>query len=119
MSDITLSGWLDSTAEIRAKLLAYSRSPIPTDPGARQLDVSEALTLGQDAGDLMVDVDKHLADRTAQEILGFKGEGFSADERKQLIKSKVSDITMLRNKLKIIYKTITDRRFSLMSVGRW
>ncbi len=119
MSD--LEEWLESTDEKRAELLAYARSPLPTDPGLRQLDVSKAIQLGQDAGDLLADMEKHLIDETARAVLSVRktdGE-LTADERKATVKAKVSGVARLRDGLQVVYTSIKDRRFALMSVGRW
>ena len=110
--------WLDSTDEKRGELLAYSRSPIPSDPGQRQADISKALALAQDAGDLLSDMDKFLTDLTAQAILQIEGD-YSSDERKALVKAKVSGVTRLRDGLKVLYGSIRERRFCLMSISRW
>lgn len=113
--------WLESTAEKRAEILAYSRSPLPTDPGERQLDISKALTYGQDAGDLLADVDKHLTDETARQTLAVinDSKGLTANERKLVVKGRVSQLSHLRDGLQVVYTSIKDRRFTLMSVGRW
>lgn len=120
-TDTNLEEWLVSTAEKRAELLAYSRSPIPTDPGERQLDVSEALQHGQDAGDLVADADKYLTDQTAKEILAVRSEmpHLTADERRLTVKARVSTVERLRDGLQVVYGSIKERRFVLMSVGRW
>lgn len=115
--DMTLSDWLDSTAEARAKLLAYSRSPIPTDPGARQLDVSEALTLGQDAGDLLADVEVYLSQAFAAAVLDARQE-HDASTSRIVAKAKTAKIERLREGLNVCYQTIKDRRFALMNLNR-
>lgn len=115
-----LSDWLDSTAEKREELLNYARSPIPTDIGLRQLDVSKALTMGQDAGDMLADLEKHLIDETARFVLLVNKEntGLSTDERRSVVKSKVSGISRLRDGLHVVYTSIKDRRFALMNLNR-
>lgn len=114
------SDWLASTAEKRAQLLEYSLSPLPTDSGERQLDVSTALERGQDAGDLLADAEKHLIDMTAFETLATRRDNpdLSAEEKKAVVKSRVSDIYRLRDGLKVLYQTIRDRRFALMNINR-
>ena len=67
--ELTLTEWLDSTAEKRSALLAYASSKIPTDTGMRQLDVSTALENGQDAGDLLADAEVYLSHAFATAIL--------------------------------------------------
>lgn len=121
MGDLTLEEWLVSTIELRDLLLTYSKSSIPTDPGERQLDIAKALQAGQDAGDLLADCDKHLTDQTAKEILAVRKEypELTADERRLTVKSRVSNIERLRDGFQVIYTSIKDRRFTLMSVGRW
>ena len=119
-ADLTLQEWLESTAELRAKLLAYAQSKIPTDPGARQVDVSTALELGQDAGDMLADLEQHVIDETAKAVMEVRrtdGE-LTADERKAVVKSRVSKIARLRDGLQVIYTSIKDRRFVLMNLGR-
>lgn len=115
-----LQNWLESTAELRGHLLFYARSPLPTDPGMRQLDVSKALELGQDAGDLLADIEKHLIDSTAAAVLAMhKSDGeLTADERKAIVKARVSEISRLRDGLKVVYMSIKDRRFALMNLNR-
>ncbi len=121
MSDeLTLDEWLASTAEKRATLLSYAQSAIPTDPGERYLDISKSLENGQDAGDLLADVEKLLIDETARAILTVRssqGE-LTADERKSVVKSKVSSISRLRDGMQVIYTSIKDRRFVLMNLNR-
>ena len=121
MSDeLTLDDWLDSTDKKRAELLEYAQSPIPTDPGERYLDISKALGLGQDAGDFLADLDKHLIDATAKadlEVRRTDGE-LTADERKSLVRATVSGIARLRDGLQVIYTSIKDRRFVLMNLNR-
>ncbi len=121
MSDeMTLEDWLVSTAEKRAALLAYAQTPISTDPGERYLDISKAIENGQDAGDLLADLEKHLIDETAKAVLDVRrtnGE-LTADERKAVVKSKVSSIARLRDGMQVIYTSIKDRRFVLMNLNR-
>ncbi len=121
MSDeLTLEEWLVSTAEKRAVLLAYAQSPIPTDPGERYLDISKALENGQDAGDLLADLEKLLIDETGKAVLAVRRENgdLTADERKSMVKAKVSGIARLRDGLQVIYSSIKDRRFVLMNLNR-
>lgn len=115
-----LKEWLESTAEKRTELLAYARSKIPTDPGVRQLDVSNALELGQDAGDLLADAEQHLIDETGRAVLAVRKENgeLTADERKAVVKAKVSDLSRLRDGLQVVYSSIKDRRFALMNLNR-
>ena len=115
--EISFTDWLDSTAETRAKLLAYSRSPIPTDPGARQLDVSEALALGQDAGDLLADAEVYLSQAFASAVLEAKLM-HDAQTARIIAKSKTAKIERLREGLGVMYKTIDHRRFALMNLNR-
>lgn len=118
--ELTLAEWLGSTAEKRVELLAYAQSKIPTDPGARQIDVSTALELGQDAGDLLADLEQHLIDETAKAIMEVRrtaGE-LTADERKAIVKSRVSSVSRLRDGMQVIYSSIKDRRFVLMNLNR-
>ena len=116
-----LDSWLESTAEKRAELLRYSLSPIPTDPGVRQVDIGKALTLGQDAGDLLADIEKHLTDETGRAVLDVrkKYDDLTAEERRAQVKASVSSLARLRDGLQVICTSIKDRRFTLMSVGRW
>ena len=115
-----LEAWIESTDEIRARLLAYSKSPIPTDAGERQADISSAIELGQDAGDLLADCDSYLLLAESQAVLAVRDEyqDLSADERKAMVKSRVAPISRLRDGLAVLYRNIKDRRFALMSVGR-
>ena len=119
--DENLESWLESTTEKRAELLAYALSPLPTEPGQRQLDVSRALQLGQEAGDLLADMDKHLIDESGKAVLSVRREHeeMTADEKKVLVKAEVSGIARLRDGMQVVYSTIKERRFVLMSVGRW
>lgn len=121
MDEITLEDWLESTNEKRSELLLYSRSLIPTDPGERSLDISIALRHGQDAGDLLADADKHVTDETGKQVLKIRLEypELNSGEREKVVKSKVSNLARLRDGLQVIYTSIKDRRFTLMSVGRW
>lgn len=118
MSEI--EDWLVSTAEKREKLLAYARSQLPIDPGARQIDVSKALEYGQDAGDLLADIEKHLIDETGRAVIAVRASNgeLTADERRAIIKSRVSDISRLRDGLHVVYSSIKDRRFALMNLNR-
>jgi hypothetical protein len=120
MDYLTFEEWLESTDERRSALLAYATSELPTDPGERQLDVSKALTNGQDSGDLLADLEKHLIDMTAIAVLAVRRENgeLTADERKTLVKSKVSAIARLRDGLQVIYSSIKSRQFVLMNLNR-
>lgn len=115
--ELSLSEWLDSTAEARGKLLAYSRSPIPTDPGERQLDVSEALTLGQDAGDLLADADFFLSQAFAVAVLDARLE-HDASTARIVAKSKTAKLERLREGLSVMHQTIKDRKYALMNLNR-
>lgn len=120
MDDLTLEEWLVSTAEKRADLLKYAQSPIPTDPGERYLDISKALELGQEAGDLLADLEKHLIDETGKAVLAVRssqGE-LTADERKSCVKARVSSVARLRDGMQVIYTSLKDRRFVLMNLNR-
>lgn len=121
MTEVNLEEWLISTNEKRLELLAYSRSPIPTDPGERSLDISVALQHGQDAGDLLADADKHVTDETGRQVLKVRLDypELNSGEREKVVKGRVSDLARLRDGLHVIYQSIKDRRFTLMSVGRW
>lgn len=120
-TEINLEEWLNSTNEKRAELLLYSRSPIPTDPGERSLDISVALQHGQDAGDLLADADKHVTDETGKQTLQVRLDHseLNGTEREKVVKQRVSGLVRLRDGLQVIYTSIKDRRFTLMSVGRW
>ncbi len=121
MSDeLTIEDWLVSTSEKRSELLAYAQKPISTDPGERILDVSKAIELGQDAGDLLSDLEKLVIDETAKAVLEVRrtnGE-LTAEERRAIVKSKVSTVARLRDGLQVIYTSIKDRRFVLMNLNR-
>ncbi len=119
-TDLTLKEWLDSTAEKRGQLLAYARSHIPTDPGARQMDVSTAVEMGQDAGDLLADAEKLLIDEVGRATMSVRRDSgeLTADERKAMVKAKVSDVARLRDGLQVVYTSIKDRRFALMNLNR-
>ncbi len=117
VSDLDLTGWLDSTAEVRERILNYSRSPIPNDPGERQLDVSQALTLGQDAGDLLADSEVYLSQAFAAAVLEARGE-HDAQTARIVAKSKTANLERLREGLNVMYQTIKDRRFALMNLNR-
>lgn len=121
MNDLELEEWLTSTTERRTQLLEYSKSSIPTDPGERQLDVSQALQLGQDAGDLLADADKHVTDEVGKQTLQVRIDypELNSGEREKVVKGRVSNLVRLRDGLQVIYTSIKDRRFTLMSVGRW
>lgn len=116
MSD--LDDWLTSTQELRGALLAYSKSTISTDPGERQLDVSKALEMGQDAGDLLADADQYLAQAFAKAVLEAR-EDHDAATARIVAKGAVASVQRLRDGVAVCYQTIKDRRFTLMSVGRW
>lgn len=118
--EISLEDWLTSTAELRAKLLAYSQSQISTDPGQRQLDVSFALEHGQDAGDLLADAEQILIGETAKAVLEVRRKNgeLTAEERRILVKASVAGIARLRDGIQVIYSTIKDRRFALMNLNR-
>lgn len=115
-----LDFWLASTLEKRGELLDYSRRPLPTEPGERQMDVSRALELGQDAGDLLADAEEALSIAIARETLAVKSEaaGLSADERKVVVKGRVAKLARLRDGLQVLYTSIKDRRFVLMNLNR-
>ncbi len=115
--DLTLTDWLQSTAELRGRLLDYSRSPIPTDPGARQLDVSEALSLGQDAGDLLADAEVFLSQAFAAEVLEAR-EKHDAKTALVVAKGKTAKTERLREGLAVLYQTIRDRRFAIQNLNR-
>lgn len=116
MSDF--EDWLTSTAEMRASLLAYSKAPISSDPGERQLDISKALEMGQDAGDLLADADQHLSQAFARATLKAR-EDHDAQTAKAVAQGEVAALQRVRDGLAVCYRTIKDRRFTIMSVGRW
>lgn len=115
--DLTLTEWLVSTSEAREKLLDYSRSAIPTDPGARQLDVSDALSNGQDAGDLLADAELYLAQSFASEVLAAR-EKHDAKTAAVVAQGKTARLERVRAGLSVMYQTIKDRRFVLMNLNR-
>lgn len=112
-----LKVWLDSTVEVRQSVLDYSKSPIDTDPGKRQLDVSAALERGQVAGDLLADIEVHLAQSYAAAMLEARKD-YDAQTARAVAKGKVSDVQRLRDGIAVCYQTIKDRRFSLMNLNR-
>lgn len=119
-TELTFTEWLVSSQEKRDELLAYSISSIPTDIGLRQLDVSHAIVKGQDAGDLLADAEQYLSLETGKAVLEVRRENpeLNADERKAVVKSKVSAYARLRDGIDVIYHTIKDRRFALMNLNR-
>lgn len=112
--------WLQSTEELRAKLLAYGRSPIPTEAGDRQIDVSTALEHGQDAGDLLADAETFVLQAEAAAVLAVRRTHpeLTASERKVLASLEASEVTRLRDGIAVLYRTIKDRRFALMNLNR-
>jgi len=119
MSDeLSLEDWLLSTAEKRAELLAYARSPISTDPGERQLDISKSLEMGQDAGDLLADADQYLSLALAKATLEARAD-HDAQTAKAVAQGATAGLQRVRDGIAVCYRSIKDRRFSLMSVGRW
>lgn len=117
IDDLTLEDWLSSTAEKRKALLEYSLSKIPTDPGERQLDVSAALEAGQDAGDLLADMEVFVAQAFAVEVLDARRD-HDAKTAQIVAKGKTANLARLRDGLHVIYQTIRDRRFALMNLNR-
>ena len=115
--DLTLDDWLESTAEKRAEMLTYSKSMIPNDVGARHQDVSKALDLGQDAGDLLADVEQYLSVALSIAVLEARKE-HDAKTALVVANAAVAKITRLRDGLAVLYRTIKDRRFSLMNLNR-
>ena len=118
--DISIDEWLDSTEELRASLLAYSKSPIPTDPGERQLDVSRALELGQDAGDLLADMETFVLQAEAKAVTEVRRihPDLTAGERRSMAKCEAASVIRLRDGVSVLYRTIKDRRFALMNLNR-
>ncbi len=124
--ELTLNDWLASTTEKRAVLLSYAQSAIPTDPGERYLDISKALELGQDAGDLLADLEKLLIDQTGKAVLDIRAADAklekeyrrTADERRISVKAGTSALARLRDGMQVIYTSIKDRRFVLMNLNR-
>lgn len=109
--------WLESTDQLRAKLLDYSRSPIPTDPGERQLDVSLALTNGQDAGEIVADLERFLALEVGKAMLAAKAD-HDAKTAAVLAKAATASVARLRDGFQVVYRTLADRRFALMNLNR-
>ena len=62
-----------------------------------------------------------MIDETARAVLAVRkeNEGMTVDDRRILVKAAVSKIARLRDGLQVVYSSIKDRRFALMSVGRW
>ncbi len=118
MSDgLTLDEWLVSTAEKRQLMLDYAKSMIPNDPGERHQDVSKALDYGQDAGDLLADVEQYLAVARAVAVVEARKE-HDAKTALVVADSKVAHLARLRDGLAVLYRTLKDRRFSLMNLNR-
>lgn len=117
---IDLAEWLDSTAEKRQQLLAYSLSAIPTDPGNRQLDVSEALIQQQNAGDMLADVEQILLDSEARAVFSVRTDcpEMTAAERRTVAKGRTAAIARLRDGLHVLYTTLKARQFSLLNLNR-
>lgn len=117
---LSLDEWLVSTVERRSSLLEYGQSPIPTDIGLRQLDVSKAIERGQDAGDLLADAEQYLILETSKAVLDVRREHdyLNAEERKSVVKGRVAQVARLRDGIQVLYQTIKDRRFALMNLNR-
>lgn len=118
--ELTFEEWLLSTDEKRAELLVYGQSAIPTDIGLRQLDVSKAIEKGQDAGDLLADIEQYLILHTAKAVLDVRRDysELNGDERKAVVKGRVAQVSRLRDGIHVLYSTIKDRRFALMNLNR-
>ena len=116
--DSDLDIWLTSTQELRTALLVYSKALIPSDSGERQLDVSKALNMGQDAGDLLADADLYLSQALAAAILAARAD-HDAATAKIIAKGAVAGIQRIRDGIATCYQTIKDRRYTLLSLGRW
>lgn len=116
MSDF--DDWLSSTTELRGSILAYSKSPIPQDPGARHLDISKALGMGQDAGDLLADADQYLSQAIARAVLEARKDN-DASTARVVARGATAGLQRVRDGIAVCCQTIKDRRFTLMSIGRW
>lgn len=112
--------WLQSTEELRAKLLTYSKSALPTEPGDRQIELSTALENGQDAGDLLADAETFVLQAEAAAVLAVRKSypGMTASERKVMASLEAAEVTRLRDGIAVLYRTIKDRRFALMNLNR-
>jgi hypothetical protein len=51
------------------------------------------------------------------EVRRTNGE-LTADERKSVVKSRVSNVARLRDGMQVVYTSIKDRRFALMNLNR-
>lgn len=117
---LTFEEWLVSTAEKRAELLAYGQSGIPTDIGLRQLDVSKAIEKGQDAGDLLADAEQYVILHTGKAVLDIRREHdeLNAEERKAVVKARVSDVTRVRDGIHVLYATLKSRTYAIQNLNR-
>ncbi|MDE2020324.1 MAG: hypothetical protein KGJ13_08320 [Patescibacteria group bacterium] len=120
MPDQDLEDWLISTEHLRQRLIDYAKSPIPTDPGARQNDMSTALDMGRDAADLLADAESFLVQSEAQSVILVRREfpDFTAAERKIMIKERTRKIKHLVNVIGAIYRSIDRRRMVEMNLNR-
>ena len=117
---LTLQEWLVQTEDLRGKLYAFAKSPLPIEAGPRHLDMDVAIQNADDAGRMVADVDSFLAQFTAKAVLDVKKAypDNSADERKLLVKNEVQQLQLLRDGLAVTVRTIRDRIYVGMNENR-
>lgn len=113
LEPLTLQEWLEQTEDIRAKLYAYAKTSLPLEVGERHVDFDRAVQNGDSAGRLVADADLYLAQEEAKEILKVKKEheDLAAPERRAIVKSRISQLSHLRDALAVTRHTIDKRVF--------
>jgi len=118
--ELTLEQWLESTAERRAELEAYARSPLPDSPEGRHQDLDAAIQSADDAGRLLADCESYLSQAEAQAVFVAreKHEDLTADERKKVVKAETRHLRRLWDGLSVTHQSIKNRIYGNMNANR-
>lgn len=115
-----LNDWLIGTQAARDALVRYCQSPLPNDIGQRHIDVELAIQNRDDAGRLLAELNEFLSHELARETIRIKNDcpGYSADERKLLVRDSVRHVQMLADVLSVTSTTIKERIYANLNANR-
>ena len=120
MEDKTLDQWLNETHGQREALIAYSKSLLPADASERHGDSDKLLQSISDAENFVAEAESYLSDEKEKAMFAAIKDhsGLSAKEREVISKAAVRGIQLVVDSLKILARTLNNRKFWGMNVNR-
>ena len=119
-TELTLEAWLNEYKDEISQLIEFSKAPLPNDPGALHIELSRAQQDIGRAGALLADLEAYVTQAEAAATIEVRGkhEGFTAGERRAMVKAEISNIVRYRDAIRTVVQALRNKNFSIMNLGR-